>query len=103
MQVNAEHVGEAHEFEDDRRHLLGDPRLERVFLGGVPCIGSRQPPEQFAELADLTSDGEDQRLRVVEWLPVALACEGTHALTNVLKISHKPTRRPRSNPCRKGR
>jgi hypothetical protein len=51
----------------------------------------------------LTSYGEDQRLRVVEPLPFALAGEGTHALTNVLKISHKRIRPPRSNPCRKGR
>ena len=86
MEVDAENVGEAHEVEEDVRHLFSDPRLKWVFLGKVPCIGGGQPLEQFAELADFTNDGQEERLRVVELLPVALVGEGAHAMAKVLEI-----------------
>ena len=52
----------------------------------VPCIGGGQPLEQLAELADFTNDGQEERLRVVELLPVALVGEAAHAMAKVLEI-----------------
>src|SRR4051812_21336105 len=73
--VDAEDVGEAQQVHQDVRDLLAGPR---------PAAGVREPRdggvggdplEQLRELTDLADEGEDQRLRVLEALPVSLDAE----------------------------
>lgn len=78
QQVDVESVGEGGEIDQDVGQLLPNPRMQWLGRRSLPRLVRRQPLEEFGEFADLTDQGEEHRLRVVELAPAPLPREGAH-------------------------
>jgi hypothetical protein len=96
-QVHVEDVGEPQQVDEHVRHLLAGAgpagRLREPLDGTV----GREPLEQLRELADLADERQDERLRVLELLPVALGAELPHQPGQLrdLRFRHGGPPRPR--------
>src|SRR5580700_1813127 len=90
-EVDADHVGQQNQVQQDVRHLLADPVAERLVLGELPRLGRGQPLKQFSQLAHLADEREQYRLRIVEPAPVPVVGELPHAGAEDLKIGHAPS------------
>lgn len=87
-QIDVERAGEPDKIYEYVRHLLGCASVQRIARCHGGGLVTREPLEEFGEFTYLADQGEDQRLRVVELIPVALVDERAERFTQFCEVRH---------------
>lgn len=89
-EVDIQHVGQENEIQQNVRYFFPCPGVKGLRPAVFDSICCGQPLKKLGQLTNLTDEGEQHGLRVVETGPVTLCCKQAHAITQCQQVGRPP-------------